>query len=84
MALLHVSLPSARLMAGDILYSQAPQVLDPLTNPLFGGPCGLPAYTLLQWQMYITAWPEPSFVWGEGEGCDRVDFSGGGHRGQPG
>ena len=47
MALLHVSLPPARSV-GDILYSQIPQVLDPITNPPCGGPCDLPAYTPLQ------------------------------------
>ena len=47
MAPLHVFHPPARLLLGHILYSWIPQILDPITNPPFGGPWGLPAYTLL-------------------------------------
>ena len=38
--------PSHTRGDGDILYSRTPQVLDPITNPPFGGPWGLPAYTM--------------------------------------
>lgn len=35
-----------------ILYSQTPQVvLDPITNPSFGGPWDLPAYTPLEFDI---------------------------------
>ena len=49
MALLLSPIPQPDL-GGGILYSRTPQVLDPITNPSFGGPWGLPVYTPLQLQ----------------------------------
>ena len=40
-------LPFPSQTCRDILYSQTPQILDPVTNPPFGGLLGLPAYSPL-------------------------------------